>query len=52
MGEILLEVKNFSVVLDGSPILSALNFSVEEGEFLTILGPKDIVTLCFTLLNL
>jgi zinc transport system ATP-binding protein len=40
MGEILLEVKDFKVTLDGSPILSGLNFSVEEGEFLTILGPN------------
>ncbi len=40
MSEILLEVKDFNVALDGSPILSGLNFSVEEGEFLTILGPN------------
>jgi zinc transport system ATP-binding protein len=40
MSEILLEVKNFKVALDGSPILSGLSFSVEEGEFLTILGPN------------
>lgn len=40
MSEILLEVKNFNVTMDGSPVLSGLNFSVEEGEFLTILGPN------------
>jgi zinc transport system ATP-binding protein len=40
MNEVLLEVKNFKVDLDGSPILSGLNFRVEEGEFLTILGPN------------
>jgi zinc transport system ATP-binding protein len=28
------------VTLDGSPILSDLNFTVNEGEFLTILGPN------------
>jgi zinc transport system ATP-binding protein len=36
----LLEVKDFEVTLDGSRILSGLNFSVQEGEFLTILGPN------------
>jgi len=40
MSEILLEVKDLEVTLDGSPILSGLNFSVDEGEFLTILGPN------------
>lgn len=40
MSEILLEVENFSVNLEGSPILSELSFSLEEGEFLTILGPN------------
>ncbi len=40
MSEILLEVRNFRVTLDGSPILSDLNFTVDEGEFLTILGPN------------
>ena len=40
MSELLLEVKNFTVSLDGAPILSGLNFNVEEGEFLTILGPN------------
>lgn len=41
MSEILLEVKNFNVILDGSPILSRLGFSVAEGEFLTILSPNE-----------
>ncbi|MCL5006153.1 MAG: metal ABC transporter ATP-binding protein [Acidobacteria bacterium] len=40
MSEILLEVKNFKVTLEESPILSDLNFTVGEGEFLTILGPN------------
>jgi zinc transport system ATP-binding protein len=40
MGELLLEVKGLKVTLGGSPILSDLNFSVNEGEFLTILGPN------------
>ncbi len=40
MSNILLEVKNFNVTLDGIPILSDLNFKVEEGEFLTIMGPN------------
>jgi zinc transport system ATP-binding protein len=40
MSEILLEVRNFQVTLDGSPIVSDLSFNVEEGEFLTILGPN------------
>ena len=40
MSDILLEVKNFNVALDGIPILSDLNFKVEEGEFLTIMGPN------------
>jgi zinc transport system ATP-binding protein len=40
MGEILLEVRDLSVTLDRSPVLSGLNFSVSEGEFLTILGPN------------
>ncbi len=40
MSEILLEVRNFQVTLDGSPIVSDLTFKVEEGEFLTILGPN------------
>lgn len=40
MSEILLDVSNFGVALDGSPLLSELSFSVEEGEFLTILGPN------------
>ncbi len=40
MSDILLEVKNFKVTLDQSPILLDLNFSVYEGEFLTILGPN------------
>jgi zinc transport system ATP-binding protein len=40
VGEVLLEVKNLTVTLDGSRILSELSFNVEEGEFLTILGPN------------
>ncbi len=40
MNEVLLEVNNFGVVLDGQTVLSGLNFKVEEGEFLTILGPN------------
>lgn len=40
MSNILLEVNNFKVVLDNSVVLSDLNFNVEEGEFLTILGPN------------
>lgn len=40
MSEILLEVKNLGVTLDGSPVLAGLNFSVNKGEFLTILGPN------------
>jgi zinc transport system ATP-binding protein len=40
MGKILLEVKNLSVTLGGTPVLSELSFSVEEGEILTILGPN------------
>ncbi|MEJ2007325.1 MAG: metal ABC transporter ATP-binding protein [Acidobacteriota bacterium] len=40
MSDVLLEVKNFRVALEGSLVLSDLNFTVEEGEFLTILGPN------------
>ncbi len=40
MSNILLEVKNFKVILDNSPIVPDLSFTVEEGEFLTILGPN------------
>ncbi len=40
MSDILLEVKDFNVILDGSPIISDLDFSLNEGEFLTILGPN------------
>lgn len=40
MGELLLEVKDLSVTFDAAPVLSDLNFSVNEGEFLTILGPN------------
>ncbi len=39
-GQILLEVRNLTVTLDGSPILRDLSFNVAEGEFLTILGPN------------
>jgi zinc transport system ATP-binding protein len=38
--EILLEVKNLTVMLDRSPIVHDLSFSVADGEFLTILGPN------------
>lgn len=38
--KVLLEVKNLTVILDQSPILKELTFSVNEGEFLTILGPN------------
>ena len=40
MAEVLLYVRNLSVTMDRSPVLSGLNFSVTEGEFLTILGPN------------
>ena len=40
MSDTLLEVKNFRVVLEGSLVLPELSFTVEEGEFLTILGPN------------
>ena len=40
MSEVLLEVKDLNVTLDGARILSGLSFRVEEGEFLTILGPN------------
>ncbi len=40
MSDILLDVKDFGVMLDDSPVLSGLNFSVTEGEFLTVLGPN------------
>ena len=40
MSDILLEVEDFNVILDGSPIISDLDFNVSEGEFLTILGPN------------
>ncbi len=40
MKDVLLEVKDFGVSLDRTPILSGLNFTANEGEFLTILGPN------------
>lgn len=40
MSDLWLEVKDFKVILDGSPVLSGLNFTVAEGEFLTILLPN------------
>lgn len=40
MSDMLLEVKNFRVVLESSTVLPSLNFTVEDGEFLTILGPN------------
>ncbi len=36
----LLEVKNFTVMLDRTPIVSDVSFRVNEGEFVTILGPN------------
>jgi zinc transport system ATP-binding protein len=39
-GKTLLEVKDLNVTLDRSPILRDLNFSVNEGEFVTLLGPN------------
>ena len=40
MSETLLEVRDLTVTMDNAPILSGLNFSVGEEEFLTILGPN------------
>lgn len=40
MGEVLLEVKDLAVTLDRSTIVRGLSFRVEDGEFLTILGPN------------
>lgn len=40
VSRVLLEAKNLSVTLDGSTVLSGLSFTVNEGEFLTILGPN------------
>lgn len=39
MSEVLLDVRNLTVTLD-APVLSDLSFSVNEGEFLTIVGPN------------
>lgn len=39
-GKVLLEVKHLTVMLDHSPVVSDLSFNVDEGEFLTILGPN------------
>lgn len=38
--EIILEVKNLSVTLDGEEILKNLSFSVDKGEILAIIGPN------------
>ena len=38
--EILLEVKNLIVNLDGERVIENLSFQVAEGEILTILGPN------------
>ena len=38
--KVLLEVKDFGVTLDRTPILRNVNFRVHEGEFVTILGPN------------
>ncbi len=40
MSEILLDVKHLTVTLNGSPVLSDLSFTLNDGEFLTILGPN------------
>jgi len=40
MSNVLLEVKNLTVMLDHSPIVCDLSFHVDNGEFLTILGPN------------
>ena len=40
MTNLLLEVNGLRVTMDNSPVLSDLNFKVDEGEFLTILGPN------------
>jgi zinc transport system ATP-binding protein len=38
--KVLLEVKDFGVTLDRTPIVQNVNFRVHEGEFVTILGPN------------
>jgi len=40
MNDILLDVKNLNVNLDGEKILENLSFNVKQGEILTILGPN------------
>jgi zinc transport system ATP-binding protein len=39
-GDLILEVKNLSVVLDNQSIIEDLSFEVEKGDVLTILGPN------------
>ena len=38
MSKVLLEVRDFEVTFNGAPVISELNFEVNEGEFLTIMG--------------
>jgi len=40
MSNMLLEVKNLDVSLDGEKILENLSFQVKQGEILTVLGPN------------
>lgn len=54
VGEILLDVRNLSVTLEGNAVLSNLSFRVGRGEFLTIVGPNGAgkTVLIKSLLNL
>ncbi len=54
MSSQILQVKNLSVRLDNETIISNLSFSVNSGDFLTILGPNGSgkTVLLKTLLNL
>jgi len=36
----ILEVKNLSVKLDGKEIIKNINFSLNEGEILLVIGPN------------
>ena len=36
----LLRVRSFSLPTDRSPVISDLNYSIDEGAFLAILGPN------------
>lgn len=40
MKEIILKVRNLTVELDGEKIIYNLNFSLKQGEIITILGPN------------